>query len=213
MSDSFRAKPLLPSFETDKEHLVKAGQCTSMLLIDNGPGDSSLGTAFFVAPSILVTAGHCVADIGEAKLLISYPGLPLVESQQIRQGVIDTIRCTLKALMYNPNKPGEDFAILDCGSFRSKNYLPISQSMLAENTVVDIVGYPGQVTLPWLEKHEGLLSPSQSVDEATKLLPMHHLAISRGHVTQSNSTISYYLSSVRGMSGACLLKDGKAYGN
>lgn len=192
--------------------MVKAGQCTSMLLIDNGPGDSALGTAFFVGPSTLITAGHCVADIGKANLLISTPGLPFVESQQIRRGDIHTVSCTVKALLYNPKHPTEDIAIIDCGSFRSGNYLPISQSTLPENTVVDIVGYPGQVTLPWVEKHEGLLSPSKSVDEASKLLPMHRLAVSRGHVTKSNSTISYYLSSVRGMSGSCVLHGGKAYG-
>jgi len=41
---------------------------------------------------------------------------------------------------------------------------------------------------------------------------MDHLVASRGHVTNSNSTISYYLSSVRGMSGGCLLSGGKAHG-
>lgn len=183
-----------------------------MLLIDNGPGDSSLGTAFFVAPSTLITAGHCVADIGKANLIISMPGIPVVESKEIRDGDIDTIKCTVKALLYNPKQPGADIAILDCGSFRSKNFLQISQNKLEPNTVVDIIGYPGQVTRPWVEKHEGLQSPRQSIAEATKLLPMDHLVASRGHVTNSNSTISYYLSSVRGMSGGCLLSGGKAHG-
>lgn len=78
--------------------------------------------------------------------------------------------------------------------------------------MVDIVGYPAQITTEWLQSHPGLVSADRALPIAEKLLPLRHLTVSRGNVLTSNSTVTYYLSSVRGMSGSCLLKGGKVYG-
>src|SRR5277367_1281368 len=76
-----------PSFENDKTSILKAGNGTSILLVDNGT-EFAVGTAFFIAPSILVTAGHSVTNAWKpgAQLIISLPGQPVVDILELRQG-------------------------------------------------------------------------------------------------------------------------------
>lgn len=201
-----------PSFQTDKDHLINAGQCTSMLLIDYG-GELVFGTAFFVAPSTLITAGHVVADAVKkgARLIISLPGVATVDTSKLQNAKIKGAKCTVTGVHFSKNRPQEDIAILECGLISDK-FLTITQSTPEPGSIVDIVGYPGHISVEWLRTHPDLDSADASKDVAEKLLPPRTLTVSRGYVLKSNSTVTYYISSVRGMSGACVLSGGKVYG-
>ena len=193
---------------------MKAGRCTSLLLLEHGPYERAFGTAFFVAPSLLVTAGHVVSGARRAgtRLLISIPGTAVVDSADLQAGRIPSIHCSVKATLFNARRPNEDLAILECG-YTSPHFLPISLEKLKPDSEVDIIGYPGQITADWLQSHPGLKSADRSLPIAEKLLPLRHLTVSRGRVLTSNSIVTYYLSSVRGMSGSCVHNGGKVYGS
>jgi V8-like Glu-specific endopeptidase len=170
-----------------------------------------VGTAFFIAPSILITAGHCVASALKpgVRLIASLPGLAVVDMHELRRGGIAAIKCTVKESLLRSKR--KDIAILECG-YISPNYLEIGQDHLQPNSIVDIIGYPGDITTAWLLKHPALISTAESKDIAEKLLPLHHLTITRGNIVGMNSTMTYTVSTCRGMSGACVLYGGKAYG-
>ena len=71
-----------PQFEMREEQLVLAAKSTCFIgvkpgLDDDGkPTPSASGTAFFVGPTILVTAGHLVPD-GKRKIVAQHPGTGL----------------------------------------------------------------------------------------------------------------------------------------
>ena len=208
--DLFRATP---SFEDDKTNLLKAGDSTSIILIDDGI-DIYVSTGFFIGPSTLLTAGHCVAPAVKpgARLVNSVPGLPIVDLQKLRNGEIGSAKCSVKASLHRSRLHiNKDIAILESG-YISPSYLDISKETLEPNKIVDIIGYPGNITDAWLLKHHGITSANESRKIAEQLLPTRHLTISRGNVVDVNSTMTYTVSTCRGMSGACVLSGGKAYG-
>jgi V8-like Glu-specific endopeptidase len=203
-----------PSFESNKDGLLQAGKCTCMLLIDHGT-EITTGTAFFVAPSLLITAGHCVANLVKSQLILSLPGQEFINADKLRNGDMAGLKCTVKATLFKQGRSSRDWtrdiAILETG-YISPNYLDLSQTHLEVGAVVDVIGYPGDIPIHWLRRHHGLDSADQSKATAEKLLPMRHLTISRGNVAAANSTVTYNVSTCRGMSGASLTSGGKAYG-
>lgn len=199
-----------PSFEQDKLNFIKAGHSTSVLIVDNGT-DYTVSTAFFIGPSTLVTAGHCVANalIPAAKLRISLPGQSIVETVSLRHGTSPALICSVEASLFKSKR--KDIALLKCG-YISPNYLEISCNQLKPDSIVDIIGYPGDITTHWLGKHPQIGSIMESKAIADKLLPLNHLTITRGNVVGTNSSVTYTVSTCRGMSGGCVLAGGKAYG-
>lgn len=183
-----------------------------MLLIDHGT-EITTGTAFFVAPSLLITAGHCVANLAKSQLILSLPGRELIDADKLRNGDIEGLKCTVKATLFKPGRSSwtRDIAILETG-YISPNFLDLSQTHLGVGAVVDVIGYPADIPVHWLRRHHGLDSADHSKATAEKLLPMRHLTISRGNVAAANSTVTYNVSTCRGMSGASLTSGGKAYG-
>jgi len=212
--DTEASDPAEPSFESNKDGLLKAGKCTCMLLIDHGT-EITTGTAFFVAPSLLITAGHCVANLVKSQLILSLPGREFINADKLRNGDIEGLKCTVKATLFKPGRSSRDWtrdiAILETG-YISPNFLDLSRTHLEVGAVVDVIGYPGDIPIHWLRRHHGLDSADQSKATAEKLLPMRHLTISRGNVAVANSTVTYNVSTCRGMSGASLTSGGKAYG-
>jgi V8-like Glu-specific endopeptidase len=185
-----------------------------MLLIDHGT-EITTGTAFFVAPSLLITAGHCVANLAKARLILSLPGRERLNADSLRNGSTEGLKCEVKETLFRPKRStkdsARDIAILETG-YISPHYLELSQTRLELGSVVDVIGYPGDIPIHWLRKHRGLSNADQSKATAEKLLPMRHLTISRGNVAAVNSTVTYNVSTCRGMSGSSLLSGGKAYG-
>ena len=116
-----------PSFENDKANILRAGSCTSVLLVDDGT-EFVVGTAFFVAPSVLVTAGHVVANAMKpnVRLLVSLPGCPNVDLHKLQSAGTPAIKCSVKASLRKSRRHTEhDIAILECG-YISPHYLEIS---------------------------------------------------------------------------------------
>lgn len=177
---------------------------------------TTIGTAFFVGPRILLTAGHCVINAKEptVRLLISTPGVDVIDVSMLLNGRMSGIDCTVVTNLFKKNGPfNKDIAIISSGSYISSQYIQIGDGLLPADATVDIVGYPGEVTASWLRKHQGLVSADQSRDPAERLLPWRHLVISEGMVVDTTGPLtSYKISTCRGMSGSCLVYRGKAYG-
>lgn len=142
-------------------------------------------------------------------MIASLPGRTVVDLHELRRGGIAAIKCSVKASLLRSKR--KDIAILECG-YISPTYLEIGLDHLQPSSIVDVIGYPGDITTAWLLKHPTLTSTVESKDIAEKLLPLHHLTITRGNVVAINSTMTYTISTCRGMSGACVLFGGKAYG-
>ncbi len=206
----------VPSSEEDRDHILKAGRCTSLILVEYG-GQVMCGTAFFVDGGILITAGHVVRNATKpgARIISSIPGKKFVEVSKLRTGQTKGLRCKVKESLFHLKNREYDIAILECGLFYS-NYLTICQDELTKGTVVDVIGYPGAVREDWFTNHQAELDNADTSKLlAEKLLPPSTLMVSRGEVLSSTRThVTYYLSSVEGMSGAsATLKDGKACGS
>ena len=140
------------------------------------------------------------------------PGTAIVDPADLQEGRIPSLHCIVKTTLFNPRHQKGDIAILECG-YTTPHFLPICLDNLEPETEADIIGYPGQITVEWLQSHPDLESGDRSLPVAEKLLPRRHLIASRGKILTSNSIITYYLSSAQGMSGSGVHKGGKVYGS
>jgi V8-like Glu-specific endopeptidase len=211
-------------FDHDKPDILAAAKCTSFIFIEEGPADRNAtpprfyGSAFFVSPTRLLTAGHNVVGVNRpvVRILITAPGIDKVEPWQVTRGKIATIKCELVGTIY---KRGglytTDIAVLDSGTFSSADYLSLSSTIPPSTATVDVIGYPGLIKPEWIWGHEGVADPGKGLKVANILLPTGHLTVSRGVVDSTQtagSAISYELSTCPGMSGSCVLYKGKVIG-
>jgi len=191
-----------------------------MLLIEDssdGYTRRHYGTAFFVRPNILLTAGHCTLGLRD-------PRVRLIISRPFESGPIDlmdfvarrmeTIECSVIDSLYQKDGPGHmDISILHSGSYSSPTFLQLSTLPVPRHGIVDIVGYPGRHSTDFILGHSGLTKPFQEcITSAETLLPAQTLTITRGIVETVGSTISYKATTCPGMSGGCLIYNGKALG-
>jgi hypothetical protein len=147
---------------------------------------------------------------------LSYAGAKTVDNQT------NTFGCKVLATSYissNPDNSRTDVAILECSSHEAGVYLHLSDSIneLQPGAVVDIIGYPCYFTKDqenqFQEKGE-LRCYDESMKEAGKMLPPKTLTVSRGSVEEiQKGLIRYKISTLPGMSGACLMYNGKVYGS
>ena len=105
-----------------------------------------------------------------------------------------------------------DFALLRAQGFLARCPPPFSMHPPPVDATVDVIGYPADLT-PAMLKGQKLNDIDRSLDEVQKLLPKRTLTASRGVVQSSGSIITYTLSTVPGMSGSCVLYEGKVIGN
>ena len=201
-----------------KESIVDAGKHTAFLETDVELADGSTayikGTAFFISENRLITAAHnIVPESGRVtKIAIRYEGAKKVEP------VGATLSCRVVAVMPKTNPSGynplEDLAILECIGHDYPKFLKLSTDELPLNATVHIIGYPGEVTAEWLkERHPELSDYEAGRDDANKLLPRGMLTATEGTISSNvGGRVSYEISTVPGLSGACILYDGKVYG-
>lgn len=191
-----------------------------MLLIEDdseGYTRRHYGTAFFVRPNILLTAGHCTLGLAD-------PRVRLFISRPLESGPIDlmnfvarrieTIECSVIDSLYRPDGPGHmDISILHSGTYNSPTFLQLSTLPVPCHDVVDIIGYPGRHSTDFIVAHAGLTKPFQEcITSAETLLPAQTLTVTRGIVETVGSTISYKATTCPGMSGGCLLYKGNVFG-
>lgn len=183
----------------------------------NGSLGRSFGTAFFVTRTHLLTAGHVVQNSPGAKIesiRLSYAGCKTVDYDT------NTVECKVVGTLYDsvgPDGSKIDLALLESPSQDAGTWLTISAKItdLPLGAVVDIVGYPGHMTTAQKEGFQkgSLTDPNESMKEAELMLRPKTLTVSRGVVEGiEGGLIRYRLSSLCGMSGACLMYNGKIYG-
>jgi hypothetical protein len=117
--------------------------------------------------------------------------------------------------LYSGGRPSsKDIAILSSGSFESANFLPLSGDRIPVHRNVDVIGYPGEKRNLWLtEKHEGLNNVEESGVAGEVLLPTRQLVVTRGVVAyDAEDLTSYTISTCPGLSGACVMFNGKVHG-
>src|SRR5271170_4932475 len=120
-----------PDFDPDKASILAASKATSLLMIEgvDSRGHRSLdfATAFFIAPSLLLTAGHAALDAAAAvrtDLYIFHPGTQCLGWDQVSRRTPSAIRCTVVQNLYSGGRSSsKDIAILSSGSFESAHFI------------------------------------------------------------------------------------------
>lgn len=131
----------------------------------------------------------------------------------------NTYECRKVDTCYTSGRAEHDFAILECLYQIAGTFLDLSDNMdeLIPGSVVDIIGYPGKMTRAQeegFEKRMNLNCNIETLKEAEEMFPLKTLIASRGSIEQiENGLIRYKLSTLNGMSGACLMYKGKVYGD
>lgn len=166
------------------------------------------GIAVFVSKTHLVTVGHIATfDLNPAdtQLFITPPGLG------IRHDIWEyRIRCKVVGNVYKEDSLlFADIAILESGSFHSSRYLQLSSIAPPSNSVVDVVGYPGEITHEWVDSQSGLRDLTDGLEAARVLFPKGCLTLSHGTTIETGATtITYKSSTAPGMFGSCVLYRG-----
>src|ERR1700685_802005 len=211
-----------PNFDPDKSNIRAASRATSLLMIEAVDSKGHLmwdfATAFFISPNLLLTAGHAALDPDGAVRTERYlfiPGTPFLNWDQVSSRNPWAIRCTVVENLYRVGgSRSKAIALLSSGNFESQNYVSLSAKRIPQGGTIDIIGYPGEKRITWLrEKHQGLKSLEESGAAGEELLPTRRLVVTRGVVAHNSGYLtSYNLSTCPGLSGSCVLFDGKVYG-
>ena len=210
-------------FDTIKESLVAASKATCLLSIEfwdaQGRHGWQFATAFFVAPSLLLTAGHAALDPENAVRTDRYlfpQGASIITHDDIVSHSPSVVRCTLVKNEFRGygHRKSKDIAILSSGSYETQHYVKLSTDPVPIGEAIDIIGYPGEKRWNWLkEKHPELKNLKVSEPSAESLLPTGTLVVTRGAVVHhENDITSYSVSTCPGFSGSCMLYKGKAHG-
>jgi Trypsin-like peptidase domain len=209
-----------PSFEDNRVELIDAAKATTCLFIQERSTDGTLkkknGTAFFVTKDHLLTAAHNVIpedkDTEIVEIRSSYAGCRMVHNQT-NTFVCEVLETLCKG---HPIICSQDIAILKAPGHEAEKYVLVSNQIsdLNPNTIVDVVGYPVEMSQEQKESFESSLKkPEKSFKDAQRLLPSYTLVASRGSVEGTQEgLIRYKLSTVAGMSGGLVMHDGKVYG-
>lgn len=206
-------------FDGDRDSIFDAARNTALLEVEIRKNDGTIqkghGTAFFVTEKHLLTAGHNVCNsLGTViSIRIAYPGVKVYDESE----KMATFDCILLKTLYSDDvqngRLAKDVAILRCEAHNGGSYLPLSSDQLPLNAVVDILGYPAFGHDSCISRHSDLTNSKTSETSSKILLPPKTLMVTRGTVEKmDDGLISYKVSTCPGMSGGCLLFDGKVYG-
>jgi len=210
-------------FQKDTQELRFAAKCTAVMIVDvpsTTPGSWHryyFGTAFFVSPKILLTAGHnTLGPQGPLKTVrITTPGLVHMSYNLLQSQRLTTIECAVVGTLYTGKHSKShltDIAILHSGSYTAGDYLPVSSDPSNPGSEVNVIGYPGPAKEEWLAVHEGLQNVEASRLVTDQMFPPRRLTISSGTVEAVEGNISYRVSTMPGMSGAPVICNGSAIG-
>ena len=212
----------IPCFDNDKT-IIHAARGTAFVVVELMSGKQSIGTAFFVTPKLLLTAGHLFTKHNDiTRIRIVCPGTKEVDLQELNEGKVATVDCTIVENLHTRRASFEkDIALIEAVGYNAASSLSLSTDEFPVNAVVDIVGYPAPKESCWIEKHHGFKDGTTETTKTTAetLLPSGHLTVTRGlTVTRCPVesidiwTVFYGISTCKGMSGSPLLYEGKVYG-
>ena len=204
-----------PGFEQRKEALAKVARCTCFIGAMYGPDDFASGTAFFVGPTTLLTAGHIAKD-KSTSIVAQLPGIrtAVIDVKHLfsETPTVETFACRVV-----PEKPDYfvDVTILDCSqsNFRATNWLELDRTLLKQGIKVDLIGYPGAYSKQYVvdTQNVGPLDKS-AVRDIEELLPSCELTITHGPVLRGGKIPTYRVSTIGGMSGSPVIIGDKAVG-
>jgi V8-like Glu-specific endopeptidase len=210
------------SFEEDSELIHEAANCMAFMIIEHTSADGNvveqyLGSAFFISPTLLLTAGHNILGPPNVKVnvRIGRPGAPYINYAAALHRKIPTIVCKIVASLYKSQRSPShhDIAILDAGTYdNGSSYLNLSPASPTPSSKVNVVGYPGSAKQEWLMCHDGITDAENGRRKTADMFPAQRMTITSGPVNTVSSTISYKLSTIPGMSGGCVLHEGKVIG-
>ena len=203
-----------PTFERDTSDLLRASQCVAYLFVEF-EDQVRIATAFWISKTFLFTAGHTLYHRNLTKpkrIRLIEPSSPVVEWQMLMDDKYMTVGCTVVENLYNGTNWETDVALLYTENFTWKQSIGLSRTLPPIGATVDIIGYPGEFSKWSLSKREGLTDIVKGFETAKMLLPEGKLTITRGTVQSTGTLISYKISTVQGMSGSCVVYQGRAIG-
>ena len=210
-----------PDFSARKNDLALIAQSTCQAFWPMESGKFKQGTAFFISPTILLTAGH-VGPIKGQKVAIQPPGklkLDLYYSNLWRaskenKARTDVFNCKVLKTLYNKGNVNIDISILKSLEYRASTWVPIDMSMpLMTESAVDLIGYPGEVGRRYLNQVQGFDVSESQRSFVSSILPAYELIVSHGKVLHGNDICPRYkLSTTYGMSGGAIIFQGKVVG-
>jgi len=208
-------------FSPRKDNLALVGQSTCNVFRLTENGRFKQGTAFFISPTILLTAGHLAPHKGE-KVIIQVPGKLVISrhySNLWRASASKTaddsevITCKVLKTLYK-GKIDIDISILKCSHYRASTWVAIDMSLpLNMESTIDLVGYPSAPSIQYLSQVQGFNLSASDWNGVNSVLPMFELVVSHGKVVQEDDiSPRYKLSTTYGMSGAAIVFQGKVVG-
>jgi hypothetical protein len=201
-----------PRFEARKDTLVAVGKSTCYIGSRIPNEDIASGTAFFVGPTTLLTAGH-MAPAWNTRVRAQLPGtkeaLSFVDELFESENETETFPCRCIATLY----PQADISILDSTPYRSETWLVPTKEPLKRGEAVDIVGYPGLYSDRYIKTKHGrdVKIDSGAIHDIQSLLPKCKLTVTHGPVV-NGAVASYKVSTIAGMSGGPVIVNGKCVG-
>jgi hypothetical protein len=210
----------LDSFQDDEATLLTAAKCISLLGIVRG-GECYVGTAFFVGPNVVLTAGHNThgpETRGHESLTLSFPADsgPIDTNLFFNSDELFKIECTVIDTLWGTdvNPPRSwDISILKSG-LRCPTYLELSTEKIPAGELAVVAGFPGVIDTDFVQGHQPLTKPTkENMEFASALLPAATLTFSKGTVQTEGDMVTYQLATCPGMSGSPLLYNGKVHGN
>lgn len=175
------------------------------------------GTAFFIGPNTLLTAGHTISSKSHP-VYTQGPGIESTKSPKAIYNAAGVSRLTLhvRSRIGDGTGPTPDLAILEIKSYTYGSPLEIlwDAQLIAGNTV-DVIGYPGTYTEDYIEeRYKQQVSDIQVAHkDAQSLLPQRTLSVSCGKLISGGDKPEYRLSTFGGMSGSPVVYQGKIVGN
>jgi len=112
------------------------------------------GTAFFVGPNTLLTAGH-MHDGQDTEIVAQFPGVQKTELNNrelfSETPSVDVFKCSI----LKTNKPIADVLLLDCSPYYTASaWVPLQRKFINGGVAVDLVGYPVYTVLNTLWKRK-----------------------------------------------------------
>ena len=225
------------NFADAYDSIQEARKATSLLMVEyldsnDCPVGRTYATAFFVGKSTLLTAAHSVVVVPKElsknikiKIRLFNPGQVCHDMNEVRAGRPFTIVCRVLAYLSPSNleKPYttkndmcQDIAILSAKPMESASVLKLSSESIPPGAIVDVIGYPGEQEIKWLlRNHENLRDKVNIKMRGEALLPPGSMVVTRGLTmedTTGTSLTLYTNSTSPGLSGSCLVYNGKVCG-
>ena len=210
---------IVTSFVDIEEDLHRVASATCSIYTKYSETRYGSATAFFILPTILLTAGHVVDGVGRAQIFGMPPGSR--KASNPRRVFNDPrssqrFQCFVKERRYVSSK--EDIAILETRDYVSPSLVtPNLDLQPSLNQMIYIVGYPGEYTMTQMLE-DNLDDRVDDLDEAhsqcKRTLPPFTLTASYGKVAQNTNADNptYKASTIRGMSGSPVVFQGSVIG-